>query len=239
LLVIEIILLLAISVKRPYDGRAANIINIMISIIKILSFTCVFLFVDQLGSYAIPGFVSNIINLSLGMKQTTKTVTGIVLIVIQSTLTLVLAILVVSNFLLTCFRGRKQSSDSESMQGDVGSGDESDQLDERGTLSNQTPFPPKIDGTTFQGQPNESPSPGSDLEDPLEYFPTSDYSDPFLSRVNETETQNRERESRSEASSLGGSQSFNFPPTEFSPPLSLSTLQPRIAQKFRERRNYI
>jgi hypothetical protein len=62
-------------------------INMTIQIVRVLSVACVLVFVEELG-----------------LSQTTKTVTGIVLIVVQSTLTGVLAILIAVNAIIMCIR---------------------------------------------------------------------------------------------------------------------------------------
>ena len=55
-------------------------INITIQVVRVLSFVCVLVFVEQLG-----------------IAQTTKTVTGVVLIVVQGVLTALLVILIAVN----------------------------------------------------------------------------------------------------------------------------------------------
>ncbi|GAO49670.1 hypothetical protein G7K_3817-t1 [Saitoella complicata NRRL Y-17804] len=76
----EVLLLFLMLWDRPYDNRGANIINIVISVVRILSCVCLLIFVEELG-----------------IQATSKTVTGVALIVIQSVLTAVLAILIIVN----------------------------------------------------------------------------------------------------------------------------------------------
>lgn len=86
-LVCEALLLGLLVWNRPYARKSTMGINITIQIVRVLSVACVLVFVDELG-----------------LSQTTKTVTGIVLIVIQSVLTAVLAILIIVNAIISLFR---------------------------------------------------------------------------------------------------------------------------------------
>ncbi|CAI7664400.1 unnamed protein product [Penicillium glandicola] len=83
----EILLLGLLVWSRPYATKASMGINIAVQVVRVLSIACVLVFVEELG-----------------LSQTTKTVTGIVLIVLQSTLTAVLAILIAVNAFITCWR---------------------------------------------------------------------------------------------------------------------------------------
>lgn len=84
-LVVESILLLLLVWARPYETRTGQWINISIQVVRVLSVACILVFVHELG-----------------ISQTTKTVTGIVLIAVQSTLTAILAILIVVNGIILC-----------------------------------------------------------------------------------------------------------------------------------------
>ncbi|KAJ5823102.1 TRP-like family [Penicillium robsamsonii] len=86
-LVCEILLLGLLVWSRPYATKASMGINIAVQVVRVLSIVCVLVFVEELG-----------------LSQTTKTVTGIVLIVVQSTLTAVLAILIAVNAIINCCR---------------------------------------------------------------------------------------------------------------------------------------
>jgi hypothetical protein len=77
---------------RPFVTKSGQWINISIQIVRVLSVACILIFVEQLG-----------------ISQTTKTVTGIVLIVVQATLTGLLAILIAVNGLIVCFRENPHS----------------------------------------------------------------------------------------------------------------------------------
>lgn len=84
-LVIEALMLCLLLWSRPYTLKSSNVINITIQVVRVLSVVCVLVFVEELG-----------------ISQTTKTVTGVVLIVMQSVLTGVLAILIAVNSIIVC-----------------------------------------------------------------------------------------------------------------------------------------
>lgn len=84
-LVVEALLLILLLWNRPYVTKSGMWINITIQVVRVLSVACVLVFVEELG-----------------VSQTTKTVTGIALIAIQSTLTGLLAILIAVNAIIFC-----------------------------------------------------------------------------------------------------------------------------------------
>lgn len=84
---IECIMLILLVWSRPYSLKSGNVINITIQVVRVISVICVLVFVEELG-----------------ISQTTKTVTGLILIVVQSVLTGVLAILIAVNAIITCVR---------------------------------------------------------------------------------------------------------------------------------------
>lgn len=84
-LVIEGCMLILLLWSRPYERRSGNVLNIIIQTVRVLSVGCILLFVEEFG-----------------IAQTTKTVTGVVLIAVQSTLTGLLAILVAWNAINAC-----------------------------------------------------------------------------------------------------------------------------------------
>lgn len=86
-LVVECLMLSLLVWNRPYATKSSMGINITIQVVRVLSVICVLVFVEELG-----------------LSQTTKTVTGIVLIAVQSTLTGVLAILIAINAIIVCVR---------------------------------------------------------------------------------------------------------------------------------------
>lgn len=73
--------------SRPYERRSGNVINIFIQIVRVLSVVCILVFVEELG-----------------IAQTTQTITGVILIAVQSALTGVLAILIAVNAIISCCR---------------------------------------------------------------------------------------------------------------------------------------
>lgn len=86
-LIVEALMLILLLWSRPYVAKSSQWINITIQVVRVLSVACIFVFVQELG-----------------ISQTTKTITGIVLIAIQSTLTGLLAILIAVNAIITCIR---------------------------------------------------------------------------------------------------------------------------------------
>ena len=84
-LIVESLMLILLLWSRPYNRRSGNWINIIIQVVRVLSVICILVFVQELG-----------------IAQTTSTITGVVLIVVQSCLTGVLAILILVNSLITC-----------------------------------------------------------------------------------------------------------------------------------------
>lgn len=86
-LAIECCMLALLLWNRPYATKSSMGINMTIQVVRVLSVACVLVFVEELG-----------------LSQTTKTVTGIVLIVVQSTLSGVLAILIAINAIIVCIR---------------------------------------------------------------------------------------------------------------------------------------
>lgn len=84
-LVIEGIMLILLLWSRPYERKSSNVINIVIQVVRVLSVVCILVFVEEFG-----------------IAQTTQTVTGVVLIAVQSTLTGVLAILIAWNAIIAC-----------------------------------------------------------------------------------------------------------------------------------------
>ncbi|KAJ9603019.1 hypothetical protein H2200_012314 [Cladophialophora chaetospira] len=86
-LAIEAIMLILLLWSRPYQRKSGNWINIIIQIVRVLSVVCILVFVEELG-----------------VAQTTKTITGVVLIAVQSGLTAILALLIVINSIISCFK---------------------------------------------------------------------------------------------------------------------------------------
>jgi len=116
-LIIEALMLILLVWFRPYSLKSGNIINIIIQVVRVLSVVCILVFVQQLG-----------------ISQTTKTVTGVVLIVMQSVLTGLLAILIAVNAIIICIRTnphRKARKEAEKLNRDL---DNLTPLDARNSL---------------------------------------------------------------------------------------------------------
>ena len=86
-LIVEALLLFLLLWYRPYVTKSSLWINITIQVVRVLSVICVLVFVEELG-----------------LAQTTKTITGVALIAVQSVLTGVLAILIATNAIILCIR---------------------------------------------------------------------------------------------------------------------------------------
>ncbi|SPN97590.1 related to calcium-related spray protein [Cephalotrichum gorgonifer] len=105
MIIIEGIMLILLLWSRPYVRKSGNIINIVIQVVRVLSVVCILVFVEEMG-----------------IAQTTQTVTGVVLIAVQSTLTGVLAILIVWNAFNACCKEnphRKKRKEMEKMSRDI------------------------------------------------------------------------------------------------------------------------
>lgn len=81
----ELILFGFLVIGRPFNSKAGNVINIFIAVVRVISVACVLIFTEKLR-----------------ISQTTTTVTGVVLIVVQSVLTGALAILIAVNAIIIC-----------------------------------------------------------------------------------------------------------------------------------------
>ncbi|KAH6666562.1 hypothetical protein B0J14DRAFT_194202 [Halenospora varia] len=116
-LVIECLMLGLLIWNRPYERRSGNVINIFIQVVRALSVICILVFVEELG-----------------IAQTTQTVTGVVLIAVQSVLTGVLGILIVANALIMLCKEnphRKRRKEAEKLNRDL---DNLTPLDARNSL---------------------------------------------------------------------------------------------------------
>jgi hypothetical protein len=104
-IVIEGLMLLFLIFMRPYERKSGNVIGIFIQVVRAMSVICILVFVEELG-----------------ISQTTQTVTGLVLIVIQSVLTGALAILIVVNAVIICCKAnphRKRRKEAEKLNRDL------------------------------------------------------------------------------------------------------------------------
>ncbi|KAJ9627401.1 hypothetical protein H2204_009812 [Knufia peltigerae] len=109
-LIIESLMLILLLWSRPYNRKSGNWINIIIQIVRVASVICILVFVEELG-----------------IAQTTKTITGVVLIAVQSGLTAILALLIFINSIITCckenpHRKRRKAAEKqihEDIEGDA------------------------------------------------------------------------------------------------------------------------
>ncbi|KAL2866367.1 transient receptor potential ion channel family protein [Aspergillus lucknowensis] len=116
-LAVEALMLILLLWHRPYVAKSTQWINISIQVVRVLSIACVLVFVEELG-----------------LSQTTKTVTGVILIAVQSALTGLLAILIAVNAIILCFRENpyaKRRKEAEKMNPDI---DDLTPLDARESL---------------------------------------------------------------------------------------------------------
>lgn len=86
-LIVEALLLVLLLWHRPYVTKSNQWITITIHVVRVLSVACVLIFVEELG-----------------FSQTTKTITGVVLVAVQAALTGLLAILIAVNAIIICVR---------------------------------------------------------------------------------------------------------------------------------------
>ncbi|PNY29137.1 Flavin carrier protein 2 [Tolypocladium capitatum] len=117
LLVIEVLMLILLLWSRPYERKSGNVVNIVIAVVRVLSVVCILVFVEEFG-----------------IRQTTQTVAGVVLIAVQSALTGVLAILIAWNAINACCKTnphRKRRKEMEKLQYDM---DNLTPLDARNSL---------------------------------------------------------------------------------------------------------
>ncbi|KAK7422630.1 hypothetical protein QQZ08_009436 [Neonectria magnoliae] len=104
-LVVEACMLGLLLWSRPFERKSGNVIGIAIQVVRVLSVVCILVFVEQFN-----------------IEQTTKTVAGLVLIVVQSTLTGLLVILIAWNAINVCVREnphRKRRKEQEKARRDM------------------------------------------------------------------------------------------------------------------------
>ena len=101
LLIVEGLMLILLLWTRPFATRSSQIINIFVQVIRVLSVACILVFVEELG-----------------IAQSTKTITGVVLIAVQAGLTGLLAILIAVNAIIMMCREsphRKKRKEAEKL----------------------------------------------------------------------------------------------------------------------------
>lgn len=117
-LIVEAIMLGMLIWSRPYERRSGNVVNIAIQAVRLLSVACILVFVEEFG-----------------IRQTTQTITGVVLIAVQSGLTVVLVILIFWHAIAACCQAnphrQKRKEMEKILQRDV---DDLTPLDARNSL---------------------------------------------------------------------------------------------------------
>jgi hypothetical protein len=113
-LIIESLMLALLLWSRPYNRKTGNWINIVIQAVRVASVCCILVFVEELG-----------------IAQSTKTITGVVLIAVQSALTAILAILIAVNSIIACckenpHRRRRKALENRKMADDQLTGFDND-----------------------------------------------------------------------------------------------------------------
>lgn len=86
-LIIEALMLALVLWVRPFQRTSGQWINIVIHVVRVISVCCILIFVEEFG-----------------IAQSTKTITGMVLVVVQAVLTVVLGILIAVNSLIVCIK---------------------------------------------------------------------------------------------------------------------------------------
>jgi len=145
-LVVECLMLGLLIWNRPFERRSGNVINIFILVVRVLSVICILVFVEELG-----------------IAKTTQTVTGVVLIVVQSLLTGVLGILIAANAIIMCCKEnphRKRRKELEKLNRD-----------------NLTPLDAR---NSLLMDPIQASAPASYDHDPKHAYGQKDSSDSFM-----------------------------------------------------------
>ncbi|KAF3903575.1 hypothetical protein AA313_de0202834 [Arthrobotrys entomopaga] len=128
----ELILFAFLVIGRPFNSKAGNVINIFIAVVRVVSVACVLIFTEQLN-----------------ISQTTTTVTGVVLIVVQSVLTGLLAILIAVNAIVICCKTNyytQRRHDREKLAEEAKLRDTINPHDRRASVVGPNTFNPYSDG---------------------------------------------------------------------------------------------
>ncbi|ORY66322.1 uncharacterized protein BCR38DRAFT_456899 [Pseudomassariella vexata] len=162
-LIVEGCMMILLLWSRPFERKSSNVINIGIQVVRVLSVICILVFVEEFG-----------------IAETTQTVTGVVLIAVQSALTGILAILIVWNAILSCIKEnphRKRRKEMEKMQRDM---DTLTPLDARNSLLiTRTKSEGKGDSTFSMSILNESKQPLARNASPERYQGPREPTNPY------------------------------------------------------------
>ncbi|RYP26456.1 hypothetical protein DL767_008018 [Monosporascus sp. MG133] len=130
MLTVEGLMLVLLLWSRPFERKSGNVINIAIQVVRFLSVVCVLFFVEEFH-----------------IAETTQTVTGVVLISIQSALTGILAILIAWNGINACCKMNPHRQRRKEMERLKREADTLTPLDARNSLLMMEHE--KANGTTF------------------------------------------------------------------------------------------
>ncbi|KAF2807737.1 DUF907 domain protein [Mytilinidion resinicola] len=166
-LIVESLLFIVLLWSRPYSLKSGNWINITIQVVRVLSVVCILVFVEELG-----------------VAQTTKTITGLVLVVMQSVLTALLAILIAVNAIIACCRDnphRRKRKEAEKLNRDL---DTLTPLDARNSLL--------MDPTGYKSTDVRGPMVSANPLGPYEQVPLNEQTTGYSGRraFGQTEDQN-------------------------------------------------
>lgn len=114
---VDAVLLVLLLWTRPYTRRSGNWINIVIQVVRVVSIGCILIFVEELG-----------------FSQTTKTVVGLVLLIVQAVLTALLAILIAANAIISCCKKNPHRQIRKENEKRLSDGDELTALDAHNSM---------------------------------------------------------------------------------------------------------
>ncbi|TKA83296.1 hypothetical protein B0A55_00777 [Friedmanniomyces simplex] len=159
-LIVEALMLGLLLWTRPFQRKSGVWINIFIQVVRVISVVCILIFVEELG-----------------ISQTTKTVTGLVLIVVQCVLTAGLAILLAVNALINCIRENphrraRKAQEKMKLERDL---DDLTPLDARNSLLMEPMAQRNSESTAYQGAV-VTPPPFGDRKGRYDPVPPRDHS---------------------------------------------------------------
>lgn len=132
-LIVESVMLAFLLWTRPFERRSGNWMNITIQAVRVISVVCILIFVEELG-----------------ISQTTKTITGVILIVVQCVLTGILAIMIAINSIVNCVKEnphRRKRKQAEKLNRDL---DDLTPLDARNSLLMEPMAQKNADGSLYK-----------------------------------------------------------------------------------------
>ncbi|EPS37772.1 hypothetical protein H072_8402 [Dactylellina haptotyla CBS 200.50] len=149
----ELILFAFLVIGRPFNSKSGNVINIFIAVVRVISVACVLIFTEQLR-----------------ISQTTTTVAGVALIVVQSVLTGLLAILIAVNAIVICCKAdyyTKKRHDRQKFAEEAKMREAFDPHNPRESIMGPPPFGYNNDGKgKYQPTPTRDDFPMDDMYPP-------------------------------------------------------------------------